>query len=89
MGLNVMQASAAQVSASLHQKIHCVDALLDSVILKSTVLASLLTAQRMNTARMDLHVIITRPTAILESARLMTGSAKNILQLVSMCVVPL
>ena len=77
MGLNVTQASAAQVSVSLDLQIHCVDMLLGSVTLKSTVLASLLTAQKIVTVRMDLHVMITRPTVTQESARHMMHSAKN------------
>ena len=71
-----MLASAAQISVSLDQKIYCVDMLLDSVILKNDVLASLVTVQRIVTSRMDLHVIITPLIATQESARLMTPSAK-------------
>ena len=82
MGLNVMLANAAQVSVSLDQKTHCVDALQGSVILKSTALASLLTVQRIFTARMDLHVTITRATATWESAKLMMHSARSTLKLV-------
>ena len=73
-----MKASAAQVSVSTVPDIQCVDLLVDHVILKSTVLASLLTAQKIVTSQMDLHVMIARPTATQESARHMMHSAKNI-----------
>ena len=73
-----MKASAAQVSVSSVPDIQCVDLLMDHVILKSTVLASLLTAQKIVTIRMDLHVTMTRPIATQESARHMMHSAKNI-----------
>ena len=76
--LNVTQANAAQVSVSLDQNIRCVDMLLGSAMLKNIALASLLTVQRIVTARMDLHVTLTRPTATQESARLMMHSAKSI-----------
>ena len=78
MELNVIQATAAQVTVSLKVQLQCVDLLLGHVTLKIAVLASLLTAQRIVTVRMDLHVMMTRPTATQESARLMMHSAKNI-----------
>ena len=58
-----MLASAVQVSVSLDQNIHCVDILLEPVILKNNVLASQLTVQRIYTFRMGLHVAMIRPTA--------------------------
>ena len=63
LGLNVMQASAAQVNASSKVHLQCVDLLLDHVTLKISVLASLLTAQRTYTSRTDLHVMMAKPPA--------------------------
>ena len=82
LGLNAMLASAAQANASSKAQPHCVDLLLDHVTLKNSVLASLLTAQRIYTSKMDLRVMITRLTATQERARLMTHSVKDTFYLV-------
>jgi hypothetical protein len=52
---------------------------MDHVTLKNSVLARLLTAQRIYTFRMDLYVMITRPTATQESARRTMDSARQTL----------
>ena len=78
-----MKASAAQVSVDSKVKIQYVDQLLDHVTLKSTVLASLLAAQKTYTARMDLHVTMTQPLATQKSARLMMHNVKETLHPVS------
>ena len=84
--LNVVSVNAAQISVNLKVQLQCVDLLLGHVILKSTVLASLLTAQKIVTIRMDLRVMMTRPTATQESARRTMHSAKETLKLVSLLV---
>ena len=50
---------------------------MDHVILGKTVLASLLTAQKIVTTRTDFHVTITQHTATQESVRLTMCSAKE------------
>ena len=79
LGLSVVEASVAQVHVNSKVQAQCVDQLLDHVTLKISVLASLVTAQRTYTTRMEPLVTITRPIATQESAKPMMHSVKETL----------